>query len=65
MSMRQWLLVALGFPVWAVGLFLLADGSWVLGGALMLLGGLCLVIATSGGWGEFWQGLSNWLYVWR
>jgi len=65
MSMRQWRLVALGFPVWGVGLYLLADGSWVLGGALMLLGGLFLVIAASGGWVEFWQGLSNWLYFWR
>ena len=52
MSMRQWRLVALGFPVWGVGLYLLADGSWVLGGALMLLGGLFLVIAASGGWGR-------------
>ena len=65
MSMRRWRLVALGFPVWGVGLYLLADGSWVLGGALMLLGGLFLVTAASGGWGEFWQGLSNWLYFWR
>jgi hypothetical protein len=31
----------------------------------ILAGGLLLVIAASGGWGEFVEGLTNWLYFWR
>jgi hypothetical protein len=43
----------------------LANGSYGLGGGLMILGGLCLVVAASGGGADFFEGLTNWLYFWR
>ncbi len=44
---------------------MLVGGSYALGGGLMVVGGLCLVIAASGGWTDFFEGLGNWLYFWR
>jgi hypothetical protein len=63
--MLRWFLVALGTAIWAVGLYLLVDGSYGLGGGLMIGGGLCLVIAASGGWTQFLEGLGNWLLFWQ
>jgi hypothetical protein len=42
-----------------------AGGSWMLGGGLMLAGGLCVVIAASRGWSEFWEGVGNWIFFLR
>jgi hypothetical protein len=57
--------VVVGVAIWAVGLVAFADGSYVAGGALALAGGLCLVVAAAGGWGRFFEGLTNWLLFWR
>lgn len=65
MSVVRWLLAAFGLAVWAVGLWLFVGGSYVGGGLLILTGGLCLVIAASGGWTDFLEGLANWLFFWR
>lgn len=65
MSPKRWLLALLGVAIWAVGLWLFVDGAYVGGGLLILLGGLVLVIAASGGWSEVVEGLTNWLYFWR
>jgi hypothetical protein len=59
MSPKRWLLALLGVAIWAVGLWLFVDGAYVGGGLLILLGGLVLVIAASGGWSEFVEGLTN------
>lgn len=59
------LLVSVGVAVWGIGLWLFLGGSYVGGGALILAGGLILVIAASGGWTEFLGGLSNWILFWR
>jgi hypothetical protein len=58
-------LAVVGLVVWSVGLYLLAGGSWMLGGGVMLAGGLCVVIAASRGWSEFWEGVGNWIYFCR
>ncbi len=65
MSPARLLLGLLGLGVWGVGLWLFVAGSYVGGGLLILAGGLVIVIAASGGWGEFTEGLANWLYFWR
>lgn len=65
MSIAQRLLVAAGVAVWGAGLYVLANGTYGLGGGLMILVGLCFVIAASGGWVDFFDGLTNWLYFWR
>ena len=65
MSAKRWLMLLLSVAVWAVGLWLFVGGAYVAGGLLMLLGGLVLVVAASGGWTEFVEGLANWLYFWR
>ena len=65
MTVARWLLVVVGVVIWGSGLYLLADGAWELGGGLMLLGGMCIVIAASGGWSPFWEGVGNWVYFWR
>ncbi len=64
-SVFRWLLVGLGFFVWVTGLYLLSSGSYPLGGGLVIAGGLCLVIAASGGWPQFVEGVTNWLFFWR
>jgi hypothetical protein len=61
----RWSLALFGLAVWAVGLWLFVGSSYVGGGLLILAGGLCLVIAASGGWDEFPEGLTNWLFFWR
>jgi hypothetical protein len=48
--------------MWAYGLVRFVEGSEVFGGLLVLGGGLALVIALRGGWGQFWDGVVNWLY---
>jgi hypothetical protein len=63
--MTRWLLVGLGFIAWATGLYVLADGNYPLGGGLVIVGGLGFVVAASGGWTEFFQGVANWLFFWR
>ncbi len=65
MTAARWLVAALGFAAWAVGLYVFVDGGYVAGGALVLTGGLLFVLAASRGWGELWQGLVDWLYFWR
>ena len=65
MSIGRWLLVAVGIAIWAGGLAAFVDGGYVAGGALVLAGGLCLVVAAAGGWGGFFEGLTNWLLFWR
>ncbi len=52
----------LGLGIWAWGLTMFVGGDQGIGGAIMLGGGALIVIALQGGWGEFWEGLANWLY---
>jgi hypothetical protein len=59
------MLVVVAVLVWAAGLYLLVDGRYVLGGALIVAGGLGFVVAATRGWGELAEGVSNWLYFWR
>jgi hypothetical protein len=59
------LLVAVGAVIWIVGLCLLVTGDYRLGGAMIVGGGLCLVVAAAGGWTRLGEGLTNWLYFWR
>ncbi len=56
------LLFALALPLWAYGLVRFIGGEEILGGSLMLIGGLLVVVAASGGWGQFFEGLTNWLW---
>jgi hypothetical protein len=51
-----------GFAMWAYGLVRFLEGSEAVGGLLVLAGGLAFVIALRGGWGQFWEGVVNWLY---
>jgi len=51
-----------GLAVWALGLAQFVDGDQLWGGAFVLLGGLMLVVALRGGWGHWWEGVTNWLY---
>jgi len=59
------LLAVVALLLWAVGMYFLVTGSPVLGVALILVGGLCLVIAASRGWTEFFEGVGNALFFWR
>jgi len=51
-----------GLAVWAWGLSMFIDGNLGIGGAVMLGGGIFIVVALGGGWGHFWEGLANWLH---
>ncbi len=65
MSIARRLLVVTGFVVWGTAAYVLVKGNYVLGGGLIVLGALTLVIAASGGWTEFCEGLTNWLFFGR
>ena len=65
MSITRRLLVVLGLALWCVAGYLMVIGSHYVGGGLIVLGALCLVIAASGGWAEFFEGMTNWLYFGR
>lgn len=58
----RYLLVALTIPLWAYGLMRFIEGDVVLGGILMLVAGLVFTVAASGGWDNFIEGLSNFLW---
>jgi len=64
-SIARRLLVVTGFVIWGIAAYVLVRGNYVLSGGLIVLGALCLVIAASGGWTEFFEGLTNWLYFGR
>ena len=51
-----------GLGVWAWGLRMFVEGDEVVGGVVILGGGALIVIALQGGWSQWWEGLSNWLY---
>ncbi|MDP8908748.1 MAG: hypothetical protein M3N47_06445 [Chloroflexota bacterium] len=61
-SITRRLLVVLGVALWGIGAYLIVIASYYLAGGVIVLGALCLVIAASGGWAEFFEGLGNWLY---
>lgn len=65
MPLWRWLLVLVGLASWGAGLYVLAGGGYMLGGGLIIVGGLLAVIAASGGWSDFLEGLANWLHFWR
>ncbi len=65
MSIARRLLVVTGLVLWAMAVYVLVVGNYLLGGGLIVLGALCHVIAASGGWAEFFEGLTNWLYFGR
>ena len=65
LALVRWLLLVVGIALWAGDLAWFIVGSDVGGGALVLAGGLCLVITAAGGWDQFWGGLLNWLLFWR
>jgi hypothetical protein len=65
MSVRQVGLVLAGLAIWVVGVLRFAEGGYVVGGALILLGGLLLVLAAGTGWSHFAEGVANWLFFWR
>lgn len=65
MSIARRLLVVVGVALWCAAGYLIAIGSYYIGGGFIVLGALCLVIASSGGWAEFFEGLTNWLYFGR
>lgn len=65
MSIARRLLVVVGVALWGIAAYLIVIGSYYLAGGIIVLGALCLVIAASGGWAEFFEGLTNWLYFGR
>ena len=65
MSIAGRLLVVVGVALWCIAAYLIAIGSYYVGGGVIILGALCLVIAASGGWTEFFEGVSNWLFFGR
>lgn len=65
MSIARRVLVVIGLVLWCIAGYLFITGSLFLAGGFVVLGALCLVIAASGGWAEFFDGLTNWLYFGR
>ena len=65
MSWKRWVLATFGLGTWGAGLWISLESSYVAGGLLILVGGLCFVIAASGGWSQFVEGFTNWLFFWR
>ena len=59
MSIARRVLVVIGLGLWCIAVYLIVIGSYFLAGAFIVLGALCLVIAASGGWAEFFEGLTN------
>jgi hypothetical protein len=64
-SITRRLLVVVGLALWCIAAHLIAIGSYYVGGGVIILGALCLVVAASGGWAEFFEGLTNWLFFGR
>lgn len=64
-SIARRVLVVIGLALWCVAVYLTVIGSYYLAGGLIVLGALCLVIAARGGWTEFFDGLTTWLYFGR
>ncbi len=64
-SIARPVLVVIGVALWCIAVYLIVIGSYYLAGGFIVLGALCLVIAASGGWAEFFEGLTNWLYFGR
>lgn len=65
MTLLRWLLVIVALALWGAGMYVLITSSYLLGGALILAGGLCLVLAATRGWSDLVEGATNWLYFWR
>lgn len=65
MSIARRVLVVIGLGLWFIAVYLIVIGSYYLAGGFIVLGALCLLIAASGGWAEFFEGLTNWLYFGR
>ncbi len=65
MSPVRWGFASVGLVLWGLGLWRFAAGGYVAGGLLMLVGGACVMVAASGGWTEFVEGVANWLAFWR
>lgn len=65
MSLARRVLVVIGLALWCIAVYLIVIGSYYLAGGFIVLGALCLVIAARGGWAEFFEGLTNWLYFGR